>query len=110
MSYLPFSPSRLKRAGRRAQARQPDLPGLCGVARVDRRTKDLTKRLRAGEIAVIDHVDLDRPAAEALLACRPAAVVNAAKSLSGRYPALGLEILDSAGIPVVDDVGPAVLE
>jgi len=86
------------------------LPGLSGVARVDRRTKDLTKRLRAGEIALIDHVDLDGPAAEALLACKPAAVVNAAKSLSGRYPAMGLEILLTAGIPVVDEVGPAVLE
>jgi uncharacterized membrane-anchored protein len=86
------------------------LPGLSGVARVDRRTKDLTKRLRAGEIALIDHVDLDGPAAEALLACKPAAVVNAAKSLSGRYPAMGLEILLAAGIPVVDEVGPAVLE
>jgi uncharacterized membrane-anchored protein len=86
------------------------LPGLSGVARVDRRTKDLTKRLRAGEIALIDHVDLDGPAAEALLACKPAAVVNAAKSLSGRYPAMGLEILLSAGIPVVDEVGSAVLE
>src|SRR4051794_1109566 len=104
MSYLPFRPSR------RAQARQPDLPGLSGVVRVDKRTKDLTKRLRAGEIALIDHLDLDRPAAEALLACKPAAVVNAAKSLSGRYPALGLEILVSAGIPVVDEVGAVALE
>ena len=104
MTHSPHRPRR------RAQARQPDLPGLSGVARVDRRTKDLTKRLRAGEIALIDHVDLDGPAAEALLACKPAAVVNAAKSLSGRYPAMGLEILLSAGIPVVDEVGPAVLE
>jgi uncharacterized membrane-anchored protein len=104
MTHSPHRPRR------RAQARQPDLPGLSGVARVDRRTKDLTKRLRAGEIALIDHVDLDGPAAEALLACKPAAVVNASKSLSGRYPAMGLEILLSAGIPVVDEVGPAVLE
>ncbi|WP_194921567.1 putative cytokinetic ring protein SteA [Catenulispora rubra] len=104
MTHSPHRPRR------RAQARQPDLPGLSGVARVDRRTKDLTKRLRAGEIALIDHVDLDGPAAEALLACKPAAVVNAAKSLSGRYPAMGLEILLAAGIPVVDEVGPAVLE
>ena len=95
---------------RNAQARQSDLPGLVGVARVDRRTKDLTKRLKPGDIAVIDHVDLDRAAAEALLACNPAAVVNAAKSLSGRYPALGLEILVSGGIPVVDQVGAAALD
>ncbi|NUP47814.1 MAG: hypothetical protein HOW97_10965 [Catenulispora sp.] len=105
MSYLPLRSRR-----RPAQARQTDLPGLSGVVRVDRRTKDLTKRLKAGEIALIDHVDLDRPAAEALLACKPAAVVNASKSLSGRYPTMGLEILVSAGIPVVDEVGPAALD
>ena len=40
--------------------RSPDLPGVSGVARVDRRTKNLTKRLKPGEIAIIDHVDLDR--------------------------------------------------
>src|SRR6267154_2706298 len=99
-----------RRRVRAAQARQPDLPGLVGACRMDRRTKDLTKRLKPGDIAVIDHVDLDRPAAEALLACKPAAVVNAAKSLSGRYPALGLEILVSAGVPVVDEVGAGALE
>ena len=33
---------------------------LSGPVRVDARTKKLTKRLRAGEVAVIDHTDLDR--------------------------------------------------
>jgi uncharacterized membrane-anchored protein len=81
------------------------LPGILGVARVDRRTKNLTKRLRPGEIAIIDHLDLDRVAAEGLVACQPAAVVNAAPSISGRYPNLGPEIIVSAGIPLIDDVG-----
>ena len=49
--------------------------------RVDRRTKNLTKRLQPGDIAVIDHMDIDRVSAEALVACRPAAVVNAAASI-----------------------------
>ena len=84
-------------------------PGVHGVVRVDPRTKDLTKRLRPGEIAVIDHLDLDRVSAEALLACEPAAVLNAARSTSGRYPNLGPDILVSAGIPLVDDLGPDVL-
>ena len=84
-------------------------PGVHGVVRVDPRTKDLTKRLRPGDIAVIDHLDLDRVSAEALLACAPAAVLNAARSTSGRYPNLGPEILVSAGIPLVDDLGPDVL-
>ena len=84
-------------------------PGLSGPARVDRRTKDLTKRLRPGDIAVIDHQDLDRVSAEALVACRPAAVVNAATSISGRYPNLGPEILMAAGIPLLDSAGPDVM-
>src|SRR5699024_11066943 len=70
---------------------------------------DLTKRLRPGDIAVIDHQDLDRVSAEALVACRPAAVVNAAPSISGRYPNLGPEILVAAGIPLLDSAGPEVM-
>jgi len=85
-------------------------PGLSGPARVDRRTKDLTKRLRPGDIAVIDHEDLDRVSAEALVACKPAAVVNASTSISGRYPNLGPEILVAAGIPLLDHAGPGVME
>src|SRR5258708_6731770 len=81
-------------------------PGVTGPARVDRRTKNLTKRLRPGDIAVIDHVDIDRVAADAMVACRPAAVVNAAPSITGRYPNLGPGILVDAGIPLVDDAGP----
>src|SRR5215213_8075333 len=80
-------------------------PGVAGTARLDRRTKNLTKRLRPGDIAVIDHVDIDRVSADALVGCRVAAVVNAAPSISGRYPNLGPEILVSAGIPLLDDVG-----
>ena len=38
-----------------------------GVVRLDRRTKNLTKRLRPGEIAIIHHTDLDRVSAEALV-------------------------------------------
>ena len=55
-----------------------DLPGVTAVARIDRRTKGLTKRLRSGEVAIIDHVDVDRVSAEALVACGVAGVVNVA--------------------------------
>jgi len=89
--------------------RSPELPGIVGVARADRRTKNLTKRLRPGDIAVIDHVDLDRVSAEALVAGKVAAVVNAAPSISGRYPNLGPEILLAAGVSLVDDVGSEVI-
>ena len=87
----------------------PQEPGVHGVVRVDPRTKSLTKRLRPGDIAVIDHLDLDRVSAEALVACAPAAVLNAARSTSGRYPNLGPDILVQAGIPLIDDLGPDVL-
>ncbi|HWS57256.1 MAG TPA: putative cytokinetic ring protein SteA, partial [Actinotalea sp.] len=87
----------------------PDAPGVHGAVRVDPRTKNLTKRLRPGEIAVIDHLDIDRVSAEALAACKPVAVLNAARSTSGRYPNLGPDILLGAGITLVDDLGPDVL-
>ncbi|WP_139738231.1 putative cytokinetic ring protein SteA [Actinomyces wuliandei] len=79
------------------------------VVRVDSRTKRLTKRLQSGEVAVIDHADLDRVAAEALVECRPSAVLNAAPSVSGRYPNLGPGVLVEAGVPLVDDLGPEVM-
>jgi len=76
-----------------------------GLVRLDRRTKNLTKRLRPGEIAVIHHSDLDRVSAEALVKAKVAAVVNAVPSVSGRYPNMGPGILMEAGIPLVDNVG-----
>src|ERR1700761_7094719 len=80
-------------------------PGIVGVARVDKKTKVLVRRLEPGDIAVIDHADLDRVSADELIACRVAAVVNAAKSITGRDPNLGPRLLLDAGIPLVDDVG-----
>ncbi|ETK38197.1 thiamin pyrophosphokinase [Microbispora sp. ATCC PTA-5024] len=80
------------------------------MARIDRRTKRLTKRLQAGEIAIIDHVDIDRVSGEALVACGVAAVVNVAASISGRYPNLGPRILLDAGIPLVDAASPELFE
>jgi uncharacterized membrane-anchored protein len=81
-----------------------------GTARVDGRTKNLVKRLQPGDIAVIDHEDLDRVAAEGLIEARVGAVVNASKSLSGRYPNVGPLLLAAAGIPLVDEVGRQVMD
>lgn len=86
-----------------------ELPGLSGVARVDSRTEDLLRRLKAGEIAVLDQVDLDRATADALVAAKVAAVVNASPSISGRFPNLGPEVLVDHGITLVDGVGPDAL-
>ncbi len=79
------------------------------LARVDRRTKDLTKRLQPGEIAVINHADIDQVSADALVGCRPVAVINAARSTTGRYPNRGPAILVEAGIPLIDDVGSDIM-
>ncbi|MBD8059115.1 hypothetical protein IC607_09055 [Cellulomonas sp. JH27-2] len=97
------------RSSLRKRSALPEPGVVAGVARVDPRTKGLTKRLKAGDVAVIDHEDLDRVSAEALVACQPVAVLNAARSTSGRYPNLGPEILVGAGIPLVDDLGPDVM-
>jgi len=100
------SPSRLLPWARRG--RSDDLPGVIGAARLDRRTKNLTKRLSPGDVAIIDHRDLDRVSADALISCHVAAVVNVSPSITGRYPNMGPQLLIEAGIPLVDDVGPDV--
>jgi uncharacterized membrane-anchored protein len=87
---------------------QEQVSGVPGTARLDRRTKNLTKRLRPGDVAVIDHVDIDRVSADSLVSCKVAAVVNAAPSISGRYPNLGPGIIAEAGIPLLDGVGKDV--
>jgi uncharacterized membrane-anchored protein len=90
--------------------RPADAGELAGTARLDRRTKRLVGRLRPGDIAVIDHVDLDRVAADSLVAVGVAAVLNAKPSISGRYPNLGPEVLIQAGVPLIDDLGDELFE
>src|SRR5688500_9374870 len=84
------------------------LPGVTGTARLDRRTNPLLRRLRAGDNAVIDHLDLDRSTAEALMDRGVAAVVNASPFISGRYPNLGPELLTRSGVVLLDNVGAEV--
>lgn len=81
-----------------------------GTVRLDRRTKRLTGRLKAGEIALIHHQDLDDVAASSLIEIGPKAVINASQSISGRYPNPGPESLLKAGIPLLDQVGEEVFE
>jgi uncharacterized membrane-anchored protein len=92
------------------RSRLPVLPGVTGPARLDRRTKSLGRRLEPGDIAIIDHADLDRVSAETLIGRQAVAVVNAAPCISGRYPNLGPQVLVDAGVPLVDDVGPEVFD
>lgn len=84
------------------------MPGISGVARIDRRTNRLVGRLNAGDIAIIDHVDLDRVSAEALVSAKVAAVINAQPSISGRYPNLGPDRIVAAGIVLLDNVGAEI--
>lgn len=86
-----------------------NLPGVTGVARVDRRTRELLRRIGPGDIVVLDQIDLDRATADALVEAEVAAVVNASPSISGRFPNLGPETLVAAGIPLIDGAGGEVL-
>jgi uncharacterized membrane-anchored protein len=93
---------------RRTRSAEPGT--VTGTARLDRRTKRLAGRLRPGDVAVIDHVDIDRVAADSLVAVGVSAVLNAKPSVSGRYPNLGPEVLIQAGIPPVDDLGEGIFQ
>lgn len=81
-----------------------------GKAKVDKRTKNLVKRLCSHDIAVIDHADLDELAAETLLNSRPKAVINASSSITGRYPNAGPLNLIKAGVPLLDAAGSKVMQ
>ena len=106
----PRAPSRRGAAGAgrcrgrrrmRRHAVRPAHPRVAveAVARVDKRTKDLTKRMQLGEIAVINHADIDRVAAEGLIAAGVGAVLNAAPSITGRYPNGGPDPARRGGDP-----------
>ncbi len=89
--------------------RRAALEVVRGPARVDRRLNGALRRARSGDVLVVDHIDLDRAGAEAILARGVTAVVNASAFISGRYPSLGPEILVRAGVVLVEGVGPDVL-
>lgn len=81
---------------------------ISGRVRIGKRTKELAKRIKPNEIALIDHRDLDEVAARALVATGTKAVINASPSISGKYPNLGPLALINAGIPLLDDVGDEI--
>ncbi|HEU4393255.1 MAG TPA: putative cytokinetic ring protein SteA [Solirubrobacterales bacterium] len=94
--------------GRRNGVR-PEAP-VEGTARLGERTKHLVKRLRPGDVAVIDHVNVDRIAAEELIEAGVAAVLNASESSDGRYPNSGPLMLAHAGVQLVDAPGQGLFE
>lgn len=76
----------------------------------DKKTKKLAKRIAAGEIAVINHVDIDEVAAKSLVEAKIKLVINAAESISGRYPNAGPNILVGENILIIDNVGMDVFD
>ena len=80
-----------------------------GKVVIDSRTKRLVKRLTGNEIAIIDHRDLDQLSCQSLIKAKVRAVININKSISGKYPNKGPEILLAAGIEVIDNCGREIL-
>jgi uncharacterized membrane-anchored protein len=73
-----------------------------GCARLGKRTKRLVTTLREGDIAVIDHEDIDRVSGEDLVASGVRCVLNVARSSTGRYPNVGPLVLAESGVHLVD--------
>ncbi|HEY3759253.1 MAG TPA: hypothetical protein VGL37_05790, partial [Solirubrobacteraceae bacterium] len=114
MAANPRSPRRSPPEGSR-EAPMPEtaagaLPGgdvapwrtVTGPVRPGRRTKLLVKHLSRGDVALIDHLDIDRVSAEELIAANVGAVLNCRASSSGTYPNLGPQLLVEAGIHLLD--------
>jgi uncharacterized membrane-anchored protein len=81
-----------------------------GTARLDRRTKSLVRRLGPGDVAIIDHEDLDRVSAEELLESGVRVVVNVARSQTGRFPNPGPLLLVRGGVRLIDAPGAALFD
>src|ERR1700730_17547777 len=90
------------------QGKPVPLPGAApartvgGPVRPGRKTKLLVRHLRRGDIALVDHLDIDRVSAEELIAAGAAAVLNCSPSSSGTYPNLRPQLLLEAGILLID--------
>jgi uncharacterized membrane-anchored protein len=81
-----------------------------GTARIDKRTKRLVKRLGPGDIAIIDHRDIDRASAEELLESRVRVVLNVSPSVTGRFPNAGPLALVRGGVRLIDCPGAELFE
>src|SRR5438046_9646544 len=81
-----------------------------GTARLDRKTKHLVRRLGPGDVAIIDHEDLDRASAEELIDSGVRVVVNVAPSQSGRFPNPGPLLLVRGGVRLIDAPGAPIFD
>ena len=99
----------MKRLTAQKGKRRDAADSITGTARTEFDAGKLARRLKRGEVAIVDVLDLDRATAELLAGARPAAVLNAQESISGRFPSGGAQVLVEAGVPLVDSIGQAVL-
>ncbi len=83
---------------------------VTGVVRLVSRTAESSPNFSKGDIVIVDVADLDRNLANTILVKKPAAILNARQSVTGRGPSLGAMELINAGIPVVDDLGAELLD
>ena len=108
------SPARTRRrallGSRDSRRAASDGGAIEGRARLGRRTKELVKRIGPGDVAIIDHADIDRIAAEELVATGVGAVVNVSRSTTGRYPTAGPLLLARAGVRLVDAPGAPLFD
>src|SRR5699024_4974998 len=74
------------------------------------KTKRLAKRLESGDIAVINHIDIDEVSANSLVEAKIKLVINASKSISGKYPNKGPAILAKNNILIIDNIGEELFE
>ncbi|MBO8170379.1 MAG: hypothetical protein H0Z33_00630 [Bacillaceae bacterium] len=77
-------------------------PHLRGSIVADHKTKDLVKRIKPGQVAVVCHRDIDQMAAQGLIEAKVKAVINCEPSMTGAYPAVGTRLLMEQNIPVFD--------
>ncbi len=84
--------------------------GFTGPARLGKKTKRLIPKLKAADVAILNHEDIDRVCAEDLVETGVRHVINCSRSTSGTYPNRGPLILAEAGVHLVDMPGAELFE
>ena len=75
---------------------------LQGRIKAGARTKNLVNFLCPGDIAVICHDDIDGMSALAIVNAGVKAVINAGKSMTGRFAAAGAAVLLDNNVALID--------
>lgn len=89
-----------------SRIRYPQLHMISGKVRCGKLTKHLIPFLCPGEIAIIDHQNLDSVAANGLIERKVKAIINCSSSFTGQYVTYGAKAILDQGIPLFDFIGP----